>query len=155
MKCEVSTMFSNELATKILMLIDERNMTLEALSEASGLSRRFINNVTSGKQVPTLNSLEKLCSALEVEPNDLLINEKSKDQERSVAMLVNTVYCNCKENPSTYTPICPFCNTLLQSDWQSFCDNCGQKLSWKNFLKSKLIMQKPQKKKLRADKLCK
>ena len=71
-------MFSNELATKILMLIDERNMTLEALSEASGLSRRFINNVTSGKQVPTLNSLEKICSAFEVEPNDLLINDKYK-----------------------------------------------------------------------------
>lgn len=148
-------MFSKELATKILKLIDERNMTLEALSKASGLSRKFINNVTSGRQVPTLNSLEKLCSALEVEPNDLLINDKSKDEERSVAMFVDTVYCDNQENPPKYTPICPYCNSLLQNDWQSFCDNCGQKLSWKHFLKSKVIIQKPPRKNIRADKICK
>lgn len=139
-------MFSKELATKILKLIDERNMTLESLSEVSGLSRRFINNVTSGKQVPTLNSFEKICSALELEPNDLLINDKSKNEERSIAMCVNTVYCNNKENPSTYIPICPYCNTLLQNDWQSYCDNCGQKLSWKRFINSKIVMQKPRRK---------
>ena len=150
MKCEVSTMFSNELATKILMLIDERNMTLEALSEASGLSRRFINNVTSGKQVPTLNSLEKICSAFEVEPNDLLINDKSKNEERSIAMCVDTVYCKNPENLSTYIPICPYCNKLLQNDWQSYCDNCGQKLSWKHFINSKVVMQKPSKKQLKG-----
>ena len=148
-------MFSNELAVKVLKLIDERNMTLEGLSEASGLSRKFINNVTSGKQVPTLNSLEKLCSALEVEPNDLLINEKSKNEERSVAMLVNTIYCNNHKSPSTYTPICPRCNSLLQNNWQSFCDICGQKLSWKHFLDSKVVMQKPPRNNLKDDKLCK
>ena len=148
-------MFSKELATKILKLIDERNMTLEALAKSSGLSRKFINNVTSGKQIPTLTSLEKLCSALEVEPNDLLINDKSKKEERSVAMFVDTVYCNIAENPPTYTPICPYCNSLLHNDWQSFCDNCGQKLSWKHFLKSKSITKKPQRKTIRVEKICK
>ena len=148
-------MFSKELASKILKLIDEKNITLEALSKWSGLSRKFISNVTSGKQVPTLNSLEKLCSALEVEPNDLLINDKSKASERSVAMLVDTVYCNIGKNPPTYTPVCPLCNALLQNNWQSYCDICGQKLSWKHFLNSKVIMNKPTKNSLRNDKLCK
>ena len=148
-------MFSKEIAVKILKLIDEKNMTLEALSEASGLSRRFITNITSGKQVPTLNSLEKLCSALEVEPNDLLINDKSKEQERSMAMLVNSVYCINNKNLSTYIPICPHCNSLLQNNWQIYCDNCGQKLSWKHFINSKVIMNKPQKNYLKDDKLCK
>lgn len=139
-------MFSKELSAKILKLIDERNMTLEGLSQASGLSRRFINNVTSEKQVPTLNSLEKLCSALELEPNDLLISDKSKDKERSAAMLVNTIYCDNTKNISTYTPVCPCCNSLLQNNWQRYCDSCGQKLSWKHFLDSKIIMQKPRRK---------
>ena len=150
MKCEVSTMFSKELATRILKLIDERNMTLESLSEASGLSRRFINNVTSGRQVPTLNSLEKLCSALELEPNDLLISDKSKNDERSTAMCVNTVYCKIQENLSTYIPVCPYCNTLLQNDWQSYCDDCGQKLSWKHYINSKIVVQKPARKQLKG-----
>ena len=136
-------MFSKELAANILKLIDKNNITLEALAEASGLSRKFINNITSGKQVPTINSLEKLCSAFEVEPNDLLINEKSKDCERALAMYVNTVYCNNQKNPSAYIPVCPYCNTLLQNDWQSYCDNCGQKLSWKYFINSKIIIRKP------------
>lgn len=143
-------MFSKELAVKILKLIDKNNMTLEALSEASGLSRKFINNITNGKQVPTLNSLEKLCSAFEVEPNDLLINEKSLDHERSTAMFVNTVYCSNLKSPFAYTPICPHCNSLLQNNWQSYCDNCGQKLSWKHFTDSKVIMEKPSKKQLKG-----
>ncbi len=143
-------MFSKELATKILKLIDKKNMTLESLSEVSGLSRRFISNVTSGKQVPTLNSFEKICSALELEPNDLLISDKSKSEERSIAMCVNTVYCNNQKNLSEYIPICPYCNTLLQNDWQSYCDNCGQKLSWKHFINSKVVMQKPSKKQLKG-----
>ena len=121
-------------------------MVVEALSEASGLSRRFINNITSGKQVPTLNSLEKFCSALEVEPNDLLINDKSKEKERSVAMYVNTVYCNNQKNMSVCIPICPYCNSLLQNNWQNYCDNCGQKLSWKHFINSKIVIKKPQRK---------
>lgn len=150
MKCEVSTMFSKELAVKILKLIDKNNMTLEALSEASGLSRKFITNITSGKQVPTLNSLEKLCSALEVEPNDLLINDKSKNEERSIAMFVNTVYCNNPKRSFAYTPICPHCNYPLQNSWQSYCDNCGQKLSWKHFSDSKVIMEKPPRKQLKG-----
>ena len=143
-------MFSKELATKILKHIDERNMTLESLSEISGLSRRFISNVTSGKQVPTLDSFEKLCSALELEPNDLLISDKSKNQERSIAMSVNTVYCNNQDNLSTYIPICPCCNTLLQNDWQSYCDDCGQKLSWKHYINSKIVVQKPARKQLKG-----
>ena len=143
-------MFSKELAVKILKLIDKNNMTLEALSEASGLSRKFITNITSGKQVPTLNSLEKLCSALEVEPNDLLINDKSKNQERSTAMFVDTVYCNSPKSSLTFIPICPHCNCPLQNNWQNYCDNCGQKLSWKHFSNSKIIMEKPPIKQLRG-----
>ncbi len=148
-------MFVKEMAVNVLKIMDERKMTLESLSKKSGLSRRFLNNILSGKQVPTINSLEKLCSALDVEPNDLLTNVKSKDEQRSIAMCVNTVYCNNQKKFSTYTPVCPCCNSLLQTDWQYFCDNCGQKLSWNHFLDSKVIMQKPRKKDLRTEKICK
>lgn len=139
-------MFSKELSAKLLKIIDEREMTLVSLAEAAGLTREFIGKIASGKQVPTLNSLEKICSALELEPNDLLISEKSKSKEKSQAMRVNTVYCSRKGNIYSYIPICPSCNTLLHNDWQSYCDNCGQKLSWKRYIDSKVIMEKPSKK---------
>lgn len=139
-------MFTKELSTKLLKIIDERNMTLESLSEAAGLSRKFIGNVTSGKQVPTLNSFERICSALELEPNDLLINSKSKTTDKSKAMYVDTSYCNLKSNVVTYIPVCPRCNSLLDNDWQSYCDDCGQKLSWKRYTNSRVVTDKPPKK---------
>lgn len=33
---------------------------------------------------------------------------------------------------STY-PICPRCSIMLEREWMKFCDNCGQKLDWKEY----------------------
>lgn len=30
-------------------------------------------------------------------------------------------------------PICPRCRTTLEREYQSFCDRCGQALSWKKY----------------------
>ena len=30
-------------------------------------------------------------------------------------------------------PICPRCRSSLEREFQSFCDRCGQALSWKHF----------------------
>ena len=30
-------------------------------------------------------------------------------------------------------PICPRCRTSLEREYQSFCDRCGQALSWKKY----------------------
>lgn len=35
--------------------------------------------------------------------------------------------------------ICPRCKASLERDFMSFCDRCGQKLSWKNYKKAKRI----------------
>ena len=35
-------------------------------------------------------------------------------------------------------PICPRCNCTFEREYQSFCDRCGQKLSWKDFSKAKI-----------------
>ena len=149
-------MFLNVLSVKIMSTMDERKLTLEESSRKTGLSRRFLNNVINGTQAPSINSLEKICSALELEPNELLISEKSKDAQHSIPMCVNTLYCSNPKKISTYSPVCPRCNTLLQNDWQSYCHECGQRLSWKNFLDSKTILRKPDKKtNLRTEKICK
>lgn len=139
-------MFAKEFASNLLRVVNERNMTLVSLAEASGLTREYIGNIASGKQVPTLTSFEKICSALELEPNDLLINDKSKIGERAKVMRVNTVYCQRKGNVISYIPVCPCCNSLLPNDWQSYCDKCGQRLSWERYINSKVTMEKPQRK---------
>lgn len=35
--------------------------------------------------------------------------------------------------------ICPRCDITLDREYQSYCDRCGQKLSWKGFSKAKMI----------------
>lgn len=35
--------------------------------------------------------------------------------------------------------VCPRCKASLDRDFMSFCDRCGQKLSWKDYKKAKRI----------------
>lgn len=112
-------MFKNQLSIQMLRAIDEKELTLETLSEAAGLSRRFIGNIVNGKQVPTLDSFEKICSALELEPNDLLLSDKSKKHNKSHPLRVTQVYCRKDAGGFSYIPVCPHCNALLESENQS------------------------------------
>lgn len=144
-------MFTKEFQANLLRLIDEKEMTVESLARASGLTREFLSRMLSGKQVPTITSLEKICSAVEAEPNDLLINKKSRKGERAKAVRVNTVYCRRQDKVYSYIPVCPSCNSLLSNDWQSYCDICGQRLSWERYIDSKVTMVKPERKHLGND----
>ena len=142
-KSEVLFMFSNELSAKILKIVNERNLTLESLSEAAGLSRKFIGNIANRKQVPTLDSFERICSALQLEPNDLLLSEKSKLPGKSEALEVTQVLK--EESKGRHLPICPGCNKPLLRDNQAYCDFCGQRLSWRDFSNANVIFDLPRK----------
>ncbi len=133
-------MFSKELAVKLLKIIDERDMTLESVAEATGLTYRFISNVTRGVQVPGLDTFEKICAGLELEPNDLLINEKSKLKDKSRPMNVNKVYCKGESFSVAFLPVCPSCEAILHREFENYCEKCGQRLSWKDYENSELIM---------------
>ena len=43
-----------------------------------------------------------------------------------------THYRRCPANSENYTtfPVCPRCRGSLEREYQSFCDNCGQRLNW-------------------------
>lgn len=36
-------------------------------------------------------------------------------------------------------PICPRCGISLDREYQSYCDRCGQKLSWRRFSRAKVV----------------
>ena len=138
-------MFSKQLSYQMLKIIDQRKLTLEGVSEAAGLSRKFVGNIVNGKQVPTLESFEKLCTALELEPNDLLLSDKSKTKEKSAPKRVNKVFCSNQNEKHRLIPVCPSCNSLLGTEKQSYCDVCGQRLRWDNYSKSEITFEKPRK----------
>lgn len=133
-------MFRRELSQKILKLIDEKEMALETLAEISDLSRKFIGNIVSEKQAPTLDSFEKICAALEVTPDQLLLPDTSWIPEKAKAMSVKQVRCfEDLTTGATYYSVCPGCNKTLERDYQAYCDRCGQRLSWKEFSKAEVI----------------
>ena len=44
-------------------------------------------------------------------------------------------------NPSSSSyPLCPRCKQPMTREYQAFCENCGQALSWKGFSKAIVIL---------------
>ncbi len=52
-------------------ILKDKNMTIGQLSEISGISQSNLSNYMSGKISPTLDTLNKLASALDIELVDL------------------------------------------------------------------------------------
>lgn len=130
-------MFRRELSINLMRIIDENNLTVKSVSELANLSRKYLSNIISEKQTPSIDVLENICSALGVEPNDLLISEKSKQMGKSEALEVSEIL---KERMTErYHPLCPACSKLLVRDNQAYCDACGQRLSWHNYSKAEII----------------
>jgi len=50
----------------------ERRISLEKLSEMSGLSKTYINDIENGKRNPTLTSLCQIAKALDVGLDDMI-----------------------------------------------------------------------------------
>ena len=43
-----------------------------------------------------------------------------------------------RKTANSYFPVCPGCNTSLEREYQSYCDRCGQALSWWGFRRAKV-----------------
>lgn len=53
-------------------LRQERNLSQEELAFRSGLHRTYISGIERGARNPTVNTLDQLADALDVEPSSLL-----------------------------------------------------------------------------------
>lgn len=134
-------MFKRELSINLMKAIDEKNLTVESVSRLANLSRKYVSNIINERQTPSIDVLENICSALQLEPNDLLISEKSKQPGKSNALEVTEILKD--KSDEHYSPICPCCRRTLSRDNQAYCDKCGQRLSWKNFLKADVVFELP------------
>ena len=50
-----------------------KKITQEKLSEMTNLANNYISNIENNRSIPSLETLVKLCDALEVTPNDILL----------------------------------------------------------------------------------
>ena len=136
-------MFKRELSIKLIKIIDEKKMTVKSAAELLNISRKYLSNIISEKQTPTIDVLENICSGFGVEPNDILISEKSKQADKSKTLEVEQILCDKQTYNPKHSPICPNCHKSLIRDNQAYCDYCGQRLGWNNYLNAEIVYELP------------
>lgn len=134
-------MFLDNLSTSVLRLCDSRKLSYEAASERCELSSRYFGDIARGKTAPTILTLEKLCVGFDLTPNDLLISSAiRREMSFREPMPVTQIRCFRWSYGITGFPLCPQCGITMEREYQSFCDRCGQCLSWKGFANATVFL---------------
>ena len=125
-------MFSKTLSLSILSICDSRELSYETASELCDLSPRYFGSIARGQTAPSINTLEKLCIGFDKSPNDLLGFETSKEELafRIASQVVHFRIYPFINGSTTTFPVCPHCAGSIEREYQLFCSNCGQRLSW-------------------------
>ena len=61
------------LAQRISKIRKEKKLTQAQLAEKANLTNNYISNIETQHSIPSLETLVKICNALNVTPNDLLM----------------------------------------------------------------------------------
>lgn len=61
---------------RISLIRKNRGMTQEQLAEKAELSNIYISHIENSRSIPSLETLMKLCSALDITPDELLLGTK-------------------------------------------------------------------------------
>ena len=134
-------MFLDNLSMSILQLCDSHKLSYEEASERCKLSSRYFGAVARGKAAPTILTLEKLCVGFDLTPNELLIPSVIwREMSFRKPLPVTQIRCHHSLGGITSFPVCPQCGITMEREYQSFCDRCGQRLSWKGFSKATIIL---------------
>lgn len=76
------------------------NLTQEDVAEATGLSNNFISNIENSYSIPSIDSLLKICEAIDTTPDYLLLGNISySDAEEDLRKRINRrlKLCNHKQ----------------------------------------------------------
>ena len=75
-----------------------KSLTQEQLAEKSDLTNNYISNIENCRSIPSLETLMKLCIALETTPNDILLGSHLTSSSFATADLSNSLSkCTAKE----------------------------------------------------------
>lgn len=77
---------------RIRDLRQEKKLTINDLAKQSGISGAYISKVERGLTIPSLDSLRKICQAMEVPTFHLLIEEPEEDAVLKLSQRKNLVF---------------------------------------------------------------
>ena len=58
---------------RLAELRKRKGITQEKLAEKTDLSNNYISNIENNRSIPSIETLTKLCDALDITPNDVLL----------------------------------------------------------------------------------
>ncbi len=126
-------MFSDNLALNLLIICDARKLTYQAASELCDVSTRHFGDIVRHNTAISVGVLEKICIGLQVTPNDLLLEEYYvPTSKEKAATVTETQKIQTMFGYEEYS-LCPTCKIPIDREYQNFCDNCGQRLSWTKY----------------------
>jgi transcriptional regulator with XRE-family HTH domain len=82
-KIKTMTQFPN----KIRQLRDDRELTIEELAEATGLSTSYVWRLENGERNLSVRNLNLFAAALKVEPKDLLLGDEPASRRNVIAVM--------------------------------------------------------------------
>jgi DNA-binding Xre family transcriptional regulator len=93
----------NPIGIKIKQMIDNKKLSVARLEKIAGLQKGTVRDIIVGKSKnPTINTLTKICKALECTFNDLLSNEWMISQESTLLSGMNS-YANMEWDYELFT----------------------------------------------------
>ena len=75
------------LSKRISDLRRKKGLTQESLAEKTELSSNYISHIENSRSIPSLETLMKLCSALDITPDEVLLGTK-QDMENYTIVIV-------------------------------------------------------------------
>ena len=74
------------------------NLTQEDVAEATGLSNNYISNIENNHSIPSIDTLLKICEAIDTTPNYLLLGISShSDTEEDLRNKINEKLKLCSQ----------------------------------------------------------
>lgn len=123
-------MFSENLSLSLLRLCGDRRLTYETASDLCDLSSRYFGDIVRRQTVPSVFTLEKLCRGFDRTPDELLLQGPAAFRS---PMPVTHIHIRPLGEGTASFPVCPQCGCSLEREFQSYCDRCGQCLSWESY----------------------
>ncbi len=86
------------LGKRLAEIRKSKKITQEKLAEMTNLANNYISNIENHRSIPSLETLMKLCEALEVTPNDILLGTSTHSKQYMGDELQNKInQCTPKE----------------------------------------------------------
>ena len=104
----------SEIGTRVYARRKELNLTQETLTNLTDISTNQISNIENNRSVPTIETILKLCSALNVTPDYfLLVIVKNTDREIYNAISQKALLCTRKQQELVYE----FMSLLIKNNY--------------------------------------